>query len=309
MEALARTLAGEPPPPVADAIRPADRRAQDVAPEHPVDVHLALWDRDLLGDRTCAELARAAATLTERARLREAPDALASGRYGEGVVALAAGQLDAAEALLRGAREAFAMAGSGLGEALSLERLGTLLAQAGRFEEASALLAEGVVLAERGMLRRHALTRLHVAEVRNRLAARLVGQAESAWREASESAARHGECMACDAVLRPEAVRVALAFGRVDEADAEARMLAEVSRQRGGRGLQAITRFARARVQAARGRTEDALVSLAQARAGFLAGGLRYEAARTARLEARLRGSLPEAWRSLDALVRVDADA
>ena len=50
-------------------------------------------------------------------------------------------------------------------------------------------------------------------------------------------------------------------------------------------------------------------MSLAQARAGFIACGHRYEAARTVRLEARLRGSLPEAWRSLDALLRVDADA
>jgi DNA-binding SARP family transcriptional activator len=309
LEAIARALAGEPPPPVTDAVRPADRRAQDITPEHPVEVHQALWDRDLLGDRTCAELARAAAALTARARLRQAPDIVASGCYGEGVVALAAGQLDVAEELLRSARQMFLEAGSGMGEALSLERLGTLLAQLGRFEEASELLAQGVVVAERGLLRRHVLTRLHVAEVRSRLGAKLLGQAESAWREASESAARHGECLACDAWLRPEAVRVALAFGRVDEADAEARALEELARQRGGRGLQAITRFARARVQAARGRQDDALVSLAQARAGFLAGGLLYEAARTARLEARLRGSLPEAWRSLDALVRVDADA
>jgi DNA-binding SARP family transcriptional activator/tetratricopeptide (TPR) repeat protein len=309
MEAIARALAGEPLAAVDDAIRAADRRAQDIAPEHPIDVHTALWDRDLLGDRTCAEVARGAAAITERARQRQAPEAVASGRYGEGVVALAAGQLDAAEALLRDAREAFRQAGIGTGEALALERLGTLLAQLGRFEEASELLAEGVVLAERGVLRRHVLTRLHVAEVRNRLAARVLGQAESAWREASASAARHGDCLSCDAVLRPEAVRVALAFGKVDDADAEAHALEELARQRGGRGLQAITRFARARVLAARGRTEDALVSLAQARAGFLAGGLRYEAARTARLEARLRGSLPEAWSSLDALVRVDADA
>jgi DNA-binding SARP family transcriptional activator len=309
MEAIARALDGEPLPALDDAIRSADRRAQDIAPEHPIDVHLALWDRDLLGDRTCTELARAAAALNQRARLRQAPEAAASGRYGEGVVALAAGQHEIAEALLRDAREGFRQAGASAGEALSMERLGTLLAQLGRFEEAADLLARGVVLAERGVLRRHVLTRLHVAEVRTRLAARLPGQAESAAREASEAAARHGECLACDAVLRPEAVRVELAFGRIDEADAEVRALEELARQRGGRGLQAVTRFARARVQAARGKVEEALVSLAQARAGFQASGLRYEAARTVRLEARLRGSVPEAWATLDALVRVDADA
>ena len=309
MIAIARALAGEPLPPVDDATRPDDRLAQDVAPEHLFDVHLALWDRDLLGDRSCPELARAAAALTERARLRHAPEAVASGRYGEGVTALAAGQLDTAEVLLRDARDGFREVGSGMGEALALERLATLLTQVGRLEEASQLLAEGVVVAERGMLRRHVLTRLHAAEVRNRLAAGLASQAESAVREASQSAARHGECLACDAAFRPEAVRVALAFGRVDEADGEAHALEELARQRGGRGFQAVARLARARVLSARDRPEDALVTLAQARAGFLASGLRYDAARTARLEARLRGSLPEAWRELDALVRVDADA
>ena len=309
MAAIARAMAGEPPPPVDDQTGPAERLAQDVAPEHLFDVHLALWDRDLLGDRTCAELARAAAVLTERARLRRAPEAVASGRYGEGVAALAAGQLDAAELLLRDARDGFREVGSGMGEALALERLATLLTQLGRPDEASQLLSEAVVLAERGTLRRHVLTRIHAAEIRNRLAAGLVGQAESSAREASASAARHGECVACDAAFRPEAVRVALAFGRIDEADAESHALEEIARQRGGRGLQAVARLARARVLAARGRPEDALVGLAQARAGFLAGGFRYDAARTARLEARLRGSLPEAWRSLDAMVRVDGDA
>jgi len=306
---IARALAGELLPPLDDSTSPAERLAQDPAPEHPIDLHLALWDRDLLGERTCAELTRAAAVLTERAWQRHAPEAVASGLYGQGVAALAAGQPEAAQVLLQDARGRFRELTSGMGEALALERLATLLIQAGRFEEASRLLADAVVLAERGMLRRHVLTRVHSAEVRLRLAAGLVSQAEAAAREASESAARHGECIACDALFRPEAVRVALAFGRLDEAEGEVRAMEENARQHSGRGLAALARLSRARVLAARGRNEDALVNLAQARAGFLLSGLRYEAARTVRLESRLRGSLPEAWRSLDALVRVDADA
>ena len=85
--------------------------------------------------------------------------------------------------------------------------------------------------------------------------------------------------------------------------------LEEIARQRGGRGIVAVARLTRARVFGAMGRSDDALVALAQARAGFLASGQRYEAARAVRLEARLRGSLPEAWRALDVLVRVDGDA
>lgn len=305
--AIARAAAGEPLPP-ADAPAPAPR-GQEVAPEHLLDVHLALWDHDLLGERTCSDVVRTAAVLTERARQRQVPEAVATGRYGEGTGALAAGQLDAAEALLRDARDGFRALDAATGEAMACERLATLLTQLGRFDEGARLLAEAEVLAERGLLRRHVLTRIHAAEVRNRLAAGMAGQAEIAAREASDSAARHGECVACDAAFRPEVVRVALAFGRVEEADAEARALEEIARQRGGRGLQAVARLARARVLAARGRQDDALVSLAQARAGFLAAGFRYEAARAVRLEARLRGRLPEAWRSLDALVRVDGDA
>lgn len=224
-------------------------------------------------------------------------------------MALAAGQLEAAELSLRDALAGFRAGGSGLGEALALERLGTLLTELGRMDEAAQLLDTGVVAAERGLLRHHALTRLHAAEIRNRLAAGFPSQAEVAAREASEAAARHGACLACDAAFRPEVVRVLLAFGRLDDAEVEVRALEEIARQRGGRGLLAISRFARARIHGARGRTDDALVSLAQARAGFLGSGLRYQAARTVRLEARLRGSLPEAWRSLDALLRVDADA
>jgi len=279
------------------------------AAEPPLEVHLSLWDGDLLGDRASAELAQAAAAVTERARRRHLPEAIASGLYGEGIAALAASQLEAAELLLREAQRRFGGANSATGEALTRLRLATLYIVLGRLEEADRLLGEAVLLAERGLLRRHLITRIHAAEVRQRLATGRPGEAEAAAREASESAARHGECVICDAAFRPEVIRTALAFGRLEEAELEARALEDIARQRGGRGLLALARFSRARVLAGRGRVEDALVSLAQARAGFLAGGMRYEAARTTRLEARLRGSLPEAWRALDALVRVDADA
>ena len=254
-------------------------------------------------------MGRAAGLVAERARERRDREGIASGQYGEAVAALAAGQLEAAEVLLRDARAGFAEVGSGMGEALALERLGALFTRLGRLEEAGKSLGQAVVLAERGLLRRHVVTRLHAAEVRHRLAAGRNGEAEAMAREASESAARHGECLVCDAAFRPEAIRVALAFGRLDEAELEARALEDIARQRGGRGVLAVARLARARVLGARDQAEEALVSLAQARAGFLAAGQRYEAARAVRLEARLRGSLPEAWRELDALVRVDADA
>ena len=183
----------------------------------------------------------------------------------------------------------------------------------GRLDEALALVDVGIVVAERARLRRHALTRLHATEARNRLAAGALYGAEDAVREASETAVRHGECAACDAAFRPEAVRVALARGRVGEADAEATQLEEIARQRGGRVLVATARFTRARVLAAHGRRDDALAALAHARAGFLGAGHRLDAGRTrprSRCGSAARtGRSPTSVRALDALVLVDADA
>jgi len=308
--ALARAMLGDPLRPPQDA--GGDRARQDLAPEHPVPVHLVLWDRDLLGDATAGEIGEAAALLAQRARQRDAAGAIAEGRHGEGVAALAAGDLDLAEEALRDALERHRAIGSAIGEALSLERLAALLTVRGRLDEALALVDLGIVVAERARLRRHALTRLHAMEARNRLAAGALYSAEDAVREASETAVRHGECAACDAAFRPEAVRVALARGRIGDADVEATLLENIARQRGGRGLVATSRFTRARVLAAHGRTDDALAALAHARAGFLGAGHRLDAGRTVRLEARLRGAgwtMPEELRALDALVLVDADA
>jgi tetratricopeptide (TPR) repeat protein len=315
LAALVRTSLGEAPPSLEDATGPLDRSRQDPAPEHPIDVHLVLWDRDLVGDATSAEVGHAAAILAQRARLRGAPDAIATGRFGEGAAALAAGDLEVAEAALREALAGHRAAGSGFGEALALERLALLAAMRGRVNEGAELVEEGVVVAERAGLRRHALTRLHATEARNRLAAGALYAAEDAVREASETAARHGDCAACDAAFRPEAVRVAVARGRLADAEAEVVQLEELAHHRGGRVLVAQARLARARVLAAQGRSEDALSALAAARDAFVAAGHRYDAARCVRLELRLRGAgadvpvVPDELRALDALVVVDADA
>lgn len=309
LAAAARGLLGQSVEPAT----PAPTAQEPSLLADPVDLHLVLWDRDLLGDLPVQDLSRGAALLAERARQRGDPLALAAARLGEGTFALACGHLEAAEPALRAALEGFRPRGgapaSALGEALALEKLGTLLALSGRLDAAEELLGEGVVVAERASLRRHALVRLHAAETRRRLAAGLVTAALDAVHEASETAARHGECHACDAAFRPELVRVELARGRIDEAEAEARALDELARTRGGRGLGALAAVATARVLGARGRTEDALAALAAARTAFLAAGQRYEAARTARLERRLRGVLPDAHAPLDALVMLDADA
>jgi DNA-binding SARP family transcriptional activator len=311
LAALARGLAGAAP--AADPSGAlAERGAQETAPEHPVDLHPLLWDLDLLGDLGVDAIGRAASLLEARAAERGAHDVAAAARVAQGTLALAAGRLEAAEAALREGVESHRAAGAALGEALATAALGTALTLRGRFDEAMDLLGEGVVVAERATLRRHALLRLHAAEVRNRLAARSAAHAEEALREASATAARHGPCVACEAVFRPEAVRVALARGRLPEANEEAAALEELARRRGGRVLGALARVARARVLAASGRADEARELLLLSRAAFLAAGHRYEAARCVRLESRLAGPglfSDPALAALDGLVAIDADA
>lgn len=310
MAALARAAIGRGTPAPEPAPDAGARHAQDAAPDHPVDVHLVLWDRDLVADGS-AGAGRLAALHAERARSRGVPEAVAVGRSGEGAAALAAGELDLAEAALQDALRGHRASGSALGEALALERLAVLLTVRGRLDEALDLVGEGIVVAERASLRRHALTRLHATEVRNRLAAGALYAAEAALREASEAAARHGECVACDAALRPEAVRVLVARGRLAEADREAALLETVATRRGGRVLGALAETARARVLAAQGDRAAALEALEGARVAFLDGGQRYEAARCVRLASRLapEAAVPDEARALDAMVVVDADA
>jgi tetratricopeptide (TPR) repeat protein len=181
----------------------------------------------------------------------------------------------------------------------------------GRLSEAFDVLDEGIVLAERGLLRLHAFVRLHATAARNRIAAGALQAAEDALREASEASARHGDCAACDASFRPEAVRVLLARGRIDEAEEEASQLLSIADRRRSAVLEALAEISRARVLAARGAGPEALAALERARSAFLESGHRYEAARCARLEVRLHGGaeIPDEVRALDSLVTVDLDA
>jgi DNA-binding SARP family transcriptional activator/tetratricopeptide (TPR) repeat protein len=287
LAALARAAMGAPLAPPEPEPAPPPRPRRGARSDEGADVHLLLWDRDLVaGD--CPAVARLAALHAERARMRGAPASVAVGRLGEGAAALAMGDLEAADAALREALEGHRAAGSALGEALTLERLAALFTIRGRLDEALEFLEAGILVAERAALRRHALVRLHATEARNRLAAGAVYAAEDALRVASETAVRHGECVSCDAAFRPEAVRVLLARGRIGEADREAAQLEDLAARRGGRVLGAFAATARARVLGAMGDRAAALDALAGACVAFLDAGHRVEAARCALLERRL---------------------
>jgi len=260
----------------------------DVGSAAPFDVHLLLLEAALRGDGSPAEVDARVAAFGASAR---GPRAAAVARAAQGALHLERGRLVEAEAALRDSAERFRTAdparGDALGEAFALDRLGTALTALGRVEEALAVLGDGIIAAERAPLRGHALTRLHVALARNRLAAGAVYAAEDCVREASQSFARHGACAVCEILLRPEVLRVALARGRLADADAEVREIEALAARHGGRAVLARAGLARGQLLVAQGRADAAVAVLAEARKAFLDGGAAYDAARCLAAQAR----------------------
>ncbi|HZZ84913.1 MAG TPA: AAA family ATPase [Anaeromyxobacteraceae bacterium] len=297
-EALALACAG-------DAWGAAERLEADA--ELPVDLYLARWEAELLDGAPHEAVEASVARMHERALRLDAHDALALARSMEGALAVEEGRFDLAEPALRDAAALHRAAGSALGEAWSLERLGVLLTARGRLEEGMGALTDGVLVAERASLQLHALTRLHASLARNRIAAGAFYAAEDALREASECAARHGACVICDAVLRPEAVRLALARSLPGAAEDEAAQLAFLAESRRGRVLGPIAAAARARTLLARGEAAAAREAFAAAASGYRAVGALYEAARATALgarAARAAGVPEEEARRLEALAQ-----
>jgi len=135
------------------------------------------------------------------------------------------------------------------------------------------------VAAERAPLRRHVLTRLHATLACNRLAAGAIYAAEDATREASALIARHGDCTICHTLFRMALLQVAVARGRLEEASAEAAELEAMAARRGGRGLAAVGRLARAHLLAAVGEPVDSARAYSQAATAFDALGAHLDAA------------------------------
>jgi tetratricopeptide (TPR) repeat protein len=271
--ALALAAAGRAGTSPVERGGPVERRHGDPGSDPAIDLPLVLWDGSALADLPTAELLRLAALELGRCQARGDSDGAAIPLFALGAAHLAAGDLAAADAPLREARARFRSGGSALGEALTLQRLGTLQGAAGRLHEAMELLAEGLVVAERAPLRHHATLRLQVTQAHARFAAGSLHVAEVIARDAADCAVRHGVCTSCEAALRPLQVRLSLARDRLEDAGAEATILERLAAARGGRALLATARLTRARVLAAAGRKDDARALLGEARAAFGALG------------------------------------
>src|SRR5262245_1753350 len=100
-----------------------------------------------------------------------APRAIALCQCFNGALEYQAGHWQEAETALEESIRLYRQIGAASGEALACQRLGVLQTAGGRLDEALAVLEEGVVAAERALMRAHCLTRLYAAMARNRLAA------------------------------------------------------------------------------------------------------------------------------------------
>lgn len=224
-----------------------------------------------------------------------APRALALCACFAGVLDFTRGRWDAAECELREAVEVYRRLGAASGEALSLQRLGNLLTARGRLEDARDVLDEGLFAAERAVMRTHCLSRLHASLARHRLAAGDVATAVEAIRAAGEAVERHGGCLTCDALVLPEAVRVALARGDAAAAESGARRLEGLAERFRSRAWTAMARQARGRVLLSLGLHRPAADAFRDAREAYRGLETSYEAARCGERLADCLAALGEA--------------
>ena len=229
----------------------------------------------------------------EQATRMGAPRAVALCKNFAGYLDFQAGEWEQAEASLRSAVETYHDYGASSGESLTLHRLGVLLTAKGRLDEAAKVLDDGIVVAERAVMRSHALTRIYSSIARNRLAAGELDAADRALVQGQEEARRHGNCVTCAGLLLPESVRVHLAAGRHEAAREAADKLEEIAETYESRLWIAMARHARGRCLLAAGDREGAETALKQAEEAYQEYGDVYEATRC-RIARSLAAESPE---------------
>jgi tetratricopeptide (TPR) repeat protein len=223
---------------------------------------------------------QAVSSTYEQAQRMGAPRAIALCQCFKGALEFQAGRWAEAEAALRDSIQLYRAIGAASGEALACQRLGVLQTAQGRLAEALATLEEGVLAAERALMRAHCLTRLYAAMARNRLAAGDVGAASQVLSLGLEMSERHGHCTTCDALLLPAAVSVRVAEGHFAAAESFCRRLDKAAAQYASRLWLAMARRSRGELAAAQGEFEPALSYFTEAKAGFASAENEYEVAR-----------------------------
>jgi hypothetical protein len=232
----------------------------------------------------------------EQARRMGAPRAIALCQCFNGALEFQAGHWAEAEAALRESIRLYREIGAASGEALACQRLGILQTARGQLADGLATLEDGILAAERALMRAHCLTRLYAAVARNRLAAGEVVVAGNVLALGLAMSERHGHCPTCDALLMPVAISVRLAEGDFAAAESFCQRLDEAAEQYASRLWLAMARQSSGELATARGRLDTALAYYAEAQAGFASAGNEYELARclSAIAEIRLARGTPD---------------
>ncbi len=174
-----------------------------------------------------------------------APRAIALCQCFNGALEFQAGHWADAEAALRESIQLYREIGAASGEALACQRLGVLQTARGQLAEGLATLEEGVVAAERALMRAHCLTRLYAALARNRIAAGDLAAADQVLELGLVMSERHGHCTTCDALLLPAAVSVRVAQRDLEAAEDFCRKLDAAAAEYASRTWVAMARQAR----------------------------------------------------------------
>lgn len=218
-----------------------------------------------------------------------APRAVALCQCFNGALEFQAGHWKEAESVLRESVKLYRELGAASGEAVALQRLGVLLTARGQFDEAMVIFEEGVVVAERAIMRAHCLTRLYASMTRNRLMAGEIEAANHYLELGLSLSERHGHCATCHALLYPAAVSVHIARGALSSAEEFCRQLEEAAQKYKSQTWIAMARQARGELSRAQNDLEAALKSYEEASQAFRASGNEYEAARCLAAMAEIR--------------------
>jgi hypothetical protein len=209
-----------------------------------------------------------------------APRAIALCHCFNGALEFQSGHWAEAEAALRESIQLYREIGAASGEALACQRLGVLQTARGQLANGLATLEEGILAAERALMRAHCLTRLYAAMARNHLATSDVRAASQALNLGLAMSERHGHCTTCDALLLPAAVSVRVAEGNFAAAEDFCQRLDEAAEQYASRLWLAMARQSRGELAAAQDQLDAALGFFTEALASFASAGSEYEVAR-----------------------------
>lgn len=208
--------------------------------------------------------------------------------HGQGAIRFVTGHWADAEASLRRGIDLAASVGSTFGVVLGEHRLAMVETATGRLEAAAQRLGgalEAALESGNPMVLEHSPTRLLTALAANRLAAGDVEGATEALERGFEAQAEvaaqgFGECVTCDVLLYPVAVRVRLARGELPEAEAACRRIEESTTWFHSRVWIATAHEARGLLARAEGDFALAADQLEQAQAAFASLGQPLDEAR-----------------------------